>query len=71
MTVAIIGPGRSSVCYGSAGHPPILWRRARMGAVDRLGEAGGPALGIFGDAAYRQHQTVIEPGDVMLLTPTA
>src|SRR5262245_21843913 len=50
-----------TITYTNAGHyPPILVRAD--GRVERLA-AGGPVLGIFGDAVYEQARVAIESGD--------
>ncbi|MDZ4287838.1 MAG: PP2C family protein-serine/threonine phosphatase, partial [Prosthecobacter sp.] len=57
--------------YANAGHPPPL--RVRQGAgqtsVDWLPEsrAGGPAMGLFGEAAYSTITTRMAPGDLIVL----
>ena len=67
MTVALLEADASKITYASAGHPPLLVRRARTGAVQTLPAAGGPPLGPFDEAAYTQRRTRFEPGDITLL----
>ena len=67
MAAAIIDPDGSIVTYASAGHPPVLIRRAKTGAVEIPLPARGPALGMMDRVTYPQHQTPFEPGDVMLM----
>ncbi len=67
MTVALLEADASRITYASAGHPPLLIRRARTGAVQTLPAANGPPLGPFDDAAYTQRRTRFEPGDITLL----
>ena len=51
--------------FANAGHhAPILVRAD--GRVERLA-AGGPVLGVFPDAVYRQHRIPIGPGDRLVL----
>jgi sigma-B regulation protein RsbU (phosphoserine phosphatase) len=51
--------------FTNSGHyPPILVRA--NGTVERL-EAGGPVLGVFGDAAYEQAQVAVGSGDRLIL----
>jgi serine phosphatase RsbU (regulator of sigma subunit) len=67
MTVAMLEGDASTITYASAGHPPLLVRRARTGTVQTLAAAGGPPLGPFDEAAYTQRRTRFEPGDIALL----
>ena len=67
MAVAIIDTGASRLTYASAGHPPILIRRAETGTVEIPTPANGPALGPFKDIAYSQGQTHFGPGDIVLM----
>jgi len=56
---------RHTLTYANAGHyAPILLRPD--GSVERL-EAGGPVLGIFNDAVYKQSQISVESGDRVVL----
>ncbi len=57
--------GRLRLC--SAGHPPVLLRRAD-GTVEELGEevAGFP-LGIMPDVQYQQIEVELRPGDVAVV----
>ena len=67
MAAAIIDPDGSLVTYASAGHPPVLIRRAKTGTVEVPLPARGPALGMMDRVTYPQHQTSFEPGDIMLM----
>ncbi|HKR67792.1 MAG TPA: SpoIIE family protein phosphatase [Streptosporangiaceae bacterium] len=67
MTVAMLEADASRVAYASAGHPPLLIRRAKTGEVEVLPSAGGPPLGPFDDATYTQLRTRFHPGDIALL----
>jgi serine phosphatase RsbU (regulator of sigma subunit)/anti-anti-sigma regulatory factor len=49
----------------SAGHPPLLLRRA-SGSIERLTHTG-PALGLYPEAIFTEHEIVIEDGDLLLL----
>jgi sigma-B regulation protein RsbU (phosphoserine phosphatase) len=56
---------RHTLTYANAGHyAPILVRRD--GTVERLG-AGGPVLGVFGDAPYEQSEVHVAAGDRVVL----
>jgi serine phosphatase RsbU (regulator of sigma subunit) len=67
MAVAIMDAGASRLTYASAGHPPILIRRAETGTVETPAPANGPALGPFEGIAYTQGQTYFGPGDIVLM----
>jgi serine phosphatase RsbU (regulator of sigma subunit)/integral membrane sensor domain MASE1 len=67
MAAAIIDRDGSIITYASAGHPPVLIRRAKTGTVETPLPARGPALGMMDHITYPQHQTSFEPGDVMLM----
>ena len=67
---AIIEPDVSLVTYATAGHPPILIRRAKTGTVEIPPPAEGPALCLPGDQdfpQYTQGQTGFDVGDIMLM----
>lgn len=49
----------------SAGHPPVLWRRAR-GAVESVLHTG-PALGLYPEAHFAQTRITLDPGDRLLM----
>jgi len=68
MAAAIIEPDVSLVTYATAGHPPILIRRAKTGTVEIPLPAAGPALCLPGDLPqYTQGQTGFDVGDIMLM----
>ena len=62
---AACDPATGRTTYVNAGHMPALLRR-RSGAIERL-TAGGVALGMFEGSRYQAHETVLEPGDVLVL----
>jgi serine phosphatase RsbU (regulator of sigma subunit)/integral membrane sensor domain MASE1 len=67
---AIIEPEVSVVTYATAGHPPILIRRAKTGAVETPPPTEGPALCLPSDhdfPQYTQGQTGFDVGDIMLM----
>jgi serine phosphatase RsbU (regulator of sigma subunit)/integral membrane sensor domain MASE1 len=67
---AIIEPDVSVVTYATAGHPPILIRRAKTGMVEIPPPAEGPALCLPGGhdvPRYTQGQTGFDVGDLMLM----
>jgi len=63
----ILDPESRRLTYSSAGHLPLLVRRAG-GNVEELGEeiAGFP-LGIMADTDYQQAETTLNPGDVVVV----
>jgi integral membrane sensor domain MASE1/GAF domain-containing protein len=70
VAAAIIEPDVSLVTYATAGHPPILIRRAKTGTVEIPVPAEGPALCLPGDQDcphYTQSQTGFDVGDIMLM----
>ena len=70
VAAAIIEPDMSLVTYATAGHPPILIRRARTGTVEIPPPAEGPPLCLPSDQdfpRYTQGQTGFDVGDIMLI----
>jgi serine phosphatase RsbU (regulator of sigma subunit)/integral membrane sensor domain MASE1 len=70
VAAAIIEPDVSVVTYATAGHPPILIRRAKTGTVEIPPPAEGPALCLPGGQdfpQYTQGQTGFDVGDIMLM----
>ena len=70
VAAAIIEPDVSVVTYATAGHPPILIRRAKTGTVEIPPPAEGPALCLPGGQdfpPYTQGQTGFDVGDIMLM----
>jgi sigma-B regulation protein RsbU (phosphoserine phosphatase) len=65
--LGILDPATGSLVYSNAGHnPPMLARAGQHGVIDRL-DRTGPVLGILEDAAWKQRQIQLGPGDVLLL----
>jgi sigma-B regulation protein RsbU (phosphoserine phosphatase) len=62
--VACLDPGRGTLDYCSAGHPPALVLRA-AGRLESLSE-GGMLLGMAPDAAFRSGRVELGAGDVLL-----
>lgn len=52
--------------YASAGHPPLLLRRAAEGSVEEVRQEA-PPLGVLPRAAYRNTELELAPGDRVLL----
>jgi serine phosphatase RsbU (regulator of sigma subunit)/integral membrane sensor domain MASE1 len=70
VAAAIIEPDAWMVTYATAGHPPILIRRAKTGTVEMPPPAEGPALCLPSDQdcpRYTQGQTGLEVGDIILM----
>jgi sigma-B regulation protein RsbU (phosphoserine phosphatase) len=65
--IADVANGR--LRYATAGHPPPLHlqRRTRTVAPLHVPPHAGPALGLFGDAAYSTSECPVAQGDVVLL----
>lgn len=62
---AILDPSNGKLTYSSAGHnPPRLARENRMHS---LNDSGSLPLGIVEGQSYGQSETVLEPGDMLLL----
>jgi sigma-B regulation protein RsbU (phosphoserine phosphatase) len=61
--LGILDPATGAFTYSSAGHPAPLM--ALGGNVELL-ESIGPPLGVFPDARYRDHETVIQEGSLLL-----
>jgi sigma-B regulation protein RsbU (phosphoserine phosphatase) len=62
---AACDPATGRLVYVNAGHMPALLRR-RDGTFEHL-SGGGIALGMFERSKYEAHETVIEPGDTLVL----
>jgi phosphoserine phosphatase RsbU/P len=65
---SLYDPQSGVLQFVNAGHLPPMLRRAD-GRVERVGEldGGGLALGMFEGATYATSQTVIAPGDLLVL----
>jgi serine phosphatase RsbU (regulator of sigma subunit) len=58
--------GRGHAVYGSAGHPPVLLRRAG-GDIEELAALDRP-IGLFAETSYRSNELRLEDGDGLLLS---
>jgi serine phosphatase RsbU (regulator of sigma subunit)/integral membrane sensor domain MASE1 len=70
VATAIIEPDMSLVTYATAGHPPILIRRAKTGTVEIPPSTEGLALCLPSDQGcprYTEGQTGFDAGDIMLM----
>jgi serine phosphatase RsbU (regulator of sigma subunit)/pSer/pThr/pTyr-binding forkhead associated (FHA) protein len=67
LSLSILDVEHRRLTYCSAGHPPLLVRRAN-GTVEELGDQiTGFPLGIMPDSEYQQAETTLEPGDVVMV----
>jgi serine phosphatase RsbU (regulator of sigma subunit) len=62
---AACDPATGRIVYVNAGHMPALLRR-RDGTFEHL-SGGGIALGMFEHSKYEAQETVLEPGDTLVL----
>ncbi|WP_431239434.1 SpoIIE family protein phosphatase [Mycolicibacterium aichiense] len=67
MAVALLDSSSSTLCYASAGHPPLLLRRASTGTVIRLAGAHGPVLGPIERASYSEGNVEVGEGDLLVM----
>ena len=63
--LALLDPASGQMQWANAGHEPAMILRQR-GATEML-RAGGPPLGVFGDANHETGVCTIDPGDRLLL----
>ncbi len=67
LTLGILDPATHRYTLASAGHLPLLVRRA-SGKVEEIGnDIAGFPLGIQPDSCYAQAETTLAPGDVAVL----
>jgi serine phosphatase RsbU (regulator of sigma subunit) len=67
LSLGVLDIEHRRLTYCSAGHPPLLVRRA-SGAVEELGnDIAGLPLGIMPDSEYQQAETSLDPGDVIVV----
>ena len=67
LSLGILDPAKNRLVIASAGHIPVMVRRAN-GKVEEFGEeiAGFP-LGIMPDSDYQQTEILLNPGDVVIV----
>ena len=63
---AILSVETGGLVHANAGHHPPLILRARDGRLEQL-ERGETALGVLEGVQFREHETILEPGDCMIL----
>jgi serine phosphatase RsbU (regulator of sigma subunit) len=67
LWLGVLDTEKQSLSITSAGHPPVLIRRAN-GIVDEIGEeVTGFPLGILPEAEYQQTEIKLNPGDVVVV----
>jgi serine phosphatase RsbU (regulator of sigma subunit) len=68
LSLSILDVERRTLALSSAGHPPIMIRRASSGRVEEVGEeiAGFP-LGIIPGPDYRHKEVSLQTGDVVIV----
>ncbi|MDQ2677027.1 MAG: SpoIIE family protein phosphatase [Actinomycetota bacterium] len=59
-------PQSATAAYVRAGHPPALLRHPD-GAIEELGGAGTPPLGILEEVTYEEHTVAIPPGSLLVM----
>ena len=62
---AVLNPTTGVLRYANAGHP-LPYRRTMAGTVDELRATGMP-LGLLEDMDYEEAETVLQPGETILL----
>jgi phosphoserine phosphatase RsbU/P len=70
FTTAFLGmiePDSGRLTYSSAGHHPPRLRRRCSGRIEHLDQAGGLPLGVLEHFDADSSQTVLSPGDTLLL----
>ncbi|GAC1468512.1 MAG: hypothetical protein NVSMB9_11260 [Isosphaeraceae bacterium] len=67
LSLSVLDLNARQLTFCSAGHLPLIVRRAN-GKVEELGEdIGGFPLGIMPDSDYRQETVNLDPGDVVVI----
>jgi serine phosphatase RsbU (regulator of sigma subunit)/pSer/pThr/pTyr-binding forkhead associated (FHA) protein len=67
LSLSVLDIERRRLTYCSAGHPPLLVRRAG-GTIEELGDnIAGLPLGIMPESTYEQAETTLNPGDVVVV----
>jgi serine phosphatase RsbU (regulator of sigma subunit) len=64
---AILDPPSGRLEYALAGHDPPRVRRAPDGRIETLSACGGPPLGLFPRFPEERGETVLAPGDTLIL----
>jgi len=65
MLYAIVDRENLQLTYATAGHPPPLWHRRRLGTVETL-DAQGMMIGVLPDPEFDEHTVQLERGDAIL-----
>ncbi len=68
LSLSVLDPARRQLTLASAGHLPLMVRRASDGRVEEVGEeVSGFPLGIMVESDYQQMTIDLEPGDVVVV----
>jgi len=67
LSLGVLDPAKGVLTLCSAGHMPVLVRRAAGGVEEVGGEIGGFPLGVFCDQVYREVEVALRPGDVVVV----
>jgi serine phosphatase RsbU (regulator of sigma subunit)/pSer/pThr/pTyr-binding forkhead associated (FHA) protein len=67
LSLSVLDVDQRTLALSSAGHPPIMVRRAN-GRIEEVGaEIAGFPLGIIPGSEYKYHETRLQPGDVAIV----
>jgi serine phosphatase RsbU (regulator of sigma subunit) len=67
MSLSVLEPAENRLTFCSAGHFPMMIRRAN-GEVEELGgDISGFPLGIMPNLTYEKMATILAPGDVVII----
>ncbi|MEJ2744111.1 MAG: PP2C family protein-serine/threonine phosphatase [bacterium] len=63
----VVDTAARTLCYGNAGHLPLMRKAGGSGGIESLDVGEGIPLGIIRGARYAAHTVVLEKGDLLLL----
>lgn len=67
LSLSLLEPAQNRLTFSSAGHFPMMIRRAN-GEIEELGgDVSGFPLGIMPDLTYQQMDTILQPGDIVVI----
>ena len=67
LCLIVLEPRTGSINICSAGHPPVLVRRADGSVEEVARDMGGFPLGVIAEAMYEQVEILLGPGDVAVV----
>lgn len=67
LVYAIVDAGNRSLSFSSAGHLPMIRKKAGTGGIELLENPSGMPLGIQRGVRYRMHTVPLEKGDLIFL----